>query len=97
MTSSIDNKSTRYVAGGVTEQFPTRLGWWERTIMPYQNDDILITIDTKYAGRPDLIADLVYGSAIYSWVVLQYNTILDLEVELKAGVTIRLPTIDRLI
>lgn len=97
MTSAIDDQKSRYVTGGETEQFPNRLGWWERTIMPFQNDDIVFTVDQQYAGRPDLISDLIYGTVKYNWVVLQYNTILDLDTELSAGSVIRLPARTRLI
>lgn len=97
MTSSIDLSKSRYVVGGQTDVYPTRLGWWERTIMPFQNDDILFTVDEQYAGRPDLISNIIYGTIDYNWVVLQYNTILDLDTELCAGITIRLPSLSRLI
>lgn len=83
--------------GGDTEVFPNRLGWWERNIMPFQNDDIVIVLDDKLARRPDLIANLAYSKPAYAWVVLQYNTIMDPNVELVVGATIRLPAPERLL
>lgn len=97
MASSLDKKSSRYIKGGTTESLPNRLGWWERDVMPFQNDDIIITIDTSIAGRPDLISYMAYGKVSYAWVVLQYNTILDIPNELKVGSVIRLPTPSRLL
>lgn len=97
MASSIDSKTSRFAMGGVTEQFPNRLGWWERNIMEFQNDDIIITIDEQLARRPEYISQMVYGTTAYRWVVLQYNTILDINTELVPGAVIRLPTQDRLL
>lgn len=97
MASSIDTKSTRYVSGGTVEVFPNRLGWWERKVLPFQNDDIVIVIDDSIARRPDLISQLAYGKTSFTWLVLQYNTILDVNTELASGKTIRLPAANRLI
>lgn len=97
MASSLTNITGRYVKGGVTEEFPNRLGFWERTIMKKQNNDIILTITGDLAGRPDLIAYFVYGSSNYAWLVLQYNTILDIDVDLASGNVITLPSPDRLI
>lgn len=93
----MDKKSSRYVLGGVTEVFDNRLGWWERRIMPFRDDDVIVILDLSLAGRPDRISDAVYGTPAYMWLVLQYNTILDPLEELKAGVTIRLPAQSRLV
>jgi hypothetical protein len=96
-TSSLDFPKSRYVIGGTTEQISNRLGWWERTILPFQDDDQQITLtDPKYVGRPDLIAYDFLGSEEYEWLVLQYNTILFPLKELVLGVNIRLPALSRL-
>jgi hypothetical protein len=97
MASSTNNKRTRYVQGGTTEQFPNRLGWWERKIMPRSNTDIRLVITSDLVGRADAIAKLVYGSDQYMWVVLQYNTILDDREELIEGAVIYLPSPDRIL
>ena len=97
MSSSMDSKSSRFVMGGTTEVFENRLGWWERKILPFQNDDVIVTLDKRLAGRPDLISAAVYGTAAYTWLVLQYNTILDPLAELVPGATIRLPSPARVV
>lgn len=97
MASSLDNKRTRYTQGGTTERFTNRLGWWERKIMPKMDTDIEFLVSGKYVGRPSLIAKDVYGSDFYSWIVLQYNTILDIDTELTEGTIITLPAPDRII
>lgn len=95
--SSMNQPTSRYVAGGTTEVLPNRLGWWERTIMKKQNDDIIVTVSGNLVGRPDLIAKLVYNDAEYRWLVLQYNTILDIDVDLAEGSVITLPAYDRVL
>lgn len=95
--SSLNYPKSRYVIGGTTEQTANRLGWWERTILEFQDDDQQITLtDPKYIGRPDLIAYDYLGDEEYEWLVLQYNTILFPRKELVLGVNIRLPALSRL-
>lgn len=96
-TSSLDFPKSRYVIGGTTDQTANRLGWWERTILAFQDDDQQITLtNPKYVGRPDLIAYDFLGAEEYEWLVLQYNTILFPLKELVLGVNIRLPSLSRL-
>lgn len=96
MASSMDSRHSRYVMGGETDVYDTRLGWWERRPMKFQDDDIIITLDRRLANRPDIISDDVYGTPAYMWLVLQYNTIMDPIEELVVGATIRLPKPNRL-
>jgi hypothetical protein len=97
MKSSVDQPAGRYSIGGDVDRSPNRLGWWERTILAKQNDDILVNVSAKLVGRPDLISDLVYGDRRYGWLVLQYNTILDIDVDLAEGSVISLPAHDRVL
>jgi len=92
----MNNPIGRYVKGGTTEVLPNRLGWWERTIMPHQDDDIKVIISGNMVANPAEIAYQVYGDPNYAWLVRQYNTVLDEDVDLAAGVTIVLPTQDRI-
>lgn len=84
------------VQGGLTNIYNKRLGWWEKRKFERQDNDFIVTIKSFEAGRPDLISHRVYGKAIYAWLVLQYNNIVDPEVELVAGAVIVLPTQTRL-
>jgi hypothetical protein len=97
MASSLSSKRTRYSQGGVTEVFPNRLGWWERTIMPHTNTDIQYVVPSYLGGNPWGIANEIYGSDQYAWLVLQYNTILDIQEELAVGKTILLPSPERVL
>lgn len=95
------NKSTefsrsRYVHGGTTDVYPNRLGWWRRRTLPKSDDDIFITINARYAKRPWMVADDYYSDHNYEWMILQYNSILDVNVEFVVGKVIRIPTPQRL-
>ena len=95
-SNSTENRNSRMVQGGQTDIYNKRLGWWEKRDLPYQDDDFVITVLKFEAGRPDLISQRVYGKAIYAWLVLQYNNIVDPETELVVGAEIRMPTNERL-
>jgi hypothetical protein len=94
--NSVNNPKSRYTQGGLTDRYPRRLGWWERRSIPKDDTDITITIKSSEDRRPDLIAYNMYGQASLMWVVLQFNNVVDIETELRAGMEIRLPTQRRL-
>lgn len=87
---------SRYVQGGSTDRYPTRLGWWERRILPKSDTDIFVTITKTYEYRPWLVAYDYLGSESLEWVVLQYNNVLDVMEDFKIGAVIQLPTLQRL-
>ena len=89
---STGKPNSRYVQGGTTDIFQNRLGWWERRGIPQNANDIIFTLDSVHEGRPDIIAYEFWGKPYLSWLVLQYNTILDPSVDLVKGKTIRLPS-----
>jgi hypothetical protein len=60
------------------------------------DDDLFHTVTNRQDRRPDIIAADFYGRADLAWVVLQFNNIADVQLELQAGTEIRLPTQDRL-
>lgn len=94
--NSVDNKRGRYVQGGTTDRYPTRLGWWDRRDLPTSDTDILVTINARYQFRPWMIAYDYYGQENLEWVILQYNNILDTMEEFVQGAVIRIPTLQRL-
>jgi len=95
--NSTENRNSRIVQGGTTDIHNKRLGWWEKRTLNKQDDDIFITIREQENARPDMISNRLYGKPIYAWLVLQYNNIVDPEVELTTGKIIRMPTRSRLI
>lgn len=96
-TKSTDNRNSRYVQGGTTELYSNRTGWWERRVFERQDDDIRFIVGNSEARRPDVISQAVYGKAIYAWLVLEYNNIIDVETELLSGAELFLPSKQRLI
>lgn len=81
----------RYVQGGGVESYPKRIGWWERKSMAFAPTDVEFEITSKFNKRPDLLAFDMYGSARLQWLVLQFNTIVDINEEFITGKLIRLP------
>ena len=95
MAASTDDKNTRYVQGGLTDVYPTRIGWWERYPMEFREDDIIYTIPPEHSLRPDKVAHAFYGRSSYMWIVLQYNSIVDINLEFVTGKEIRIPPMER--
>jgi hypothetical protein len=94
--SSVKKKHSRYTQGGVSEVGEAFIRWWERD--SYETDDVtdrFYVIPDLYATSPDLISYDYYGRNDLGWLILQYNKIVDINEELVAGVTIRLPNKNR--
>ena len=87
--------TSRYAQGGDTDVIGTRLGWWERKILPRSASDIKLTVTPMYALRPDLIAYDLYGRSDLQWFILQYNNVSDLQRDFAVGSEIVLPTRSR--
>ena len=92
---STNNKNSRYLQGGTTDIYPNRLGWWERRTIGSALDDIRVQVEDREEGRPDLMAFRIYGNAKYAWVILQANTIVDIEEEFVRGATFLIPSPSR--
>jgi hypothetical protein len=91
--SSLKKKKSRQLKGGYTEEFTNRLGWWERyNLSPDQTDDVVVTLTSVYNKRPDLLSFDFYKSNHYDWIILQYNSIVDIDEEFVTGATIVLPS-----
>ena len=95
--SSLESKNSRYIQGGLTQPNTNRLGWWERDIILPAEDDITFVVTITFAQRPDAIASAFYDNPTLAWIVLQYNTIQDVETELVVGKTIKLPSKNRVL
>jgi len=94
---STENRSSRYVQGGLTDIYSKRLGWWEKREIPKQNDDTITVVLDFETARPDMISQRLYGKPIYAWLVLMYNNIVDPETELLPGKVITMPSQQRLV
>lgn len=89
--SVVKARESRYTQGGLTDRYPTRVGWWERKELKKDDLDITVVIQPAEDRRPDLLAYRVYGKSNLQWLVLQYNAIVDIETEFTTGTEIRLP------
>lgn len=90
--NAVELKESRYVQGGTTDRYPTRLGWWERKKIEKRDNDLRVVVRTNEDRRPDLMAARIYGNARLQWLVLQYNNIVDIQTEFLPGMELRLPT-----
>ncbi len=93
--SSVQRKDTRYVQGGTTTVNKKSVGWWERsaTLIEQASDDITIqSLPAFYGGRPDLLSFDIYGNNNLEWIILQFNSIVDINEEFVTGATIKLPS-----
>ena len=94
--SSLRKRYSRYVQGGVSDVVGNKIGWWDRTVIPYgAYDDITITIDNVTKERADLIAYTYYGTSELEWLILQYNNVVDIKEDLCYGTTIKIPSASR--
>lgn len=91
--NSVYNTKSRYTQGGETIQYEKRLGWWERDLNTLKEDDtdLFIKINPKYNKRPDKFAADYFGRSDMTWVVLQFNSIVDINEEFISGKTVRMP------
>lgn len=96
MANSTEFNRSRYVHGGTTDRHPTRLGWWSRKDLAKSPDDIFVTINARYHKRPWMVAYDYYQDHNLEWLVLQYNSILDINEEFVSGKVIRIPSAQRL-
>lgn len=90
--STLNQLNGRYARGGTTEVSTRFVEWWERSDVQHDTSDTLYVLESKYVGRPDLLAYAFYGDTRLKWVIMQYNDILDPSAELTAGRLLLMPT-----
>lgn len=94
-TNSLQNRYSRYVAGGATETADGFIEWWERFNFPKDSSDRVYIVENFCENRLDLIASVFYKESRYAWFLAQYNNILDPFSEVTAGRVLLIPTADR--
>jgi hypothetical protein len=90
--NSSKQRKSRYTQGGVVDVYPNRLGWWEARTIPRAIDDITVIIQPEEDMRPHRVAYRMYRNDKLAWLVLQYNRIVDLTEEFRAGQKIIIPS-----
>jgi|688.fasta_scaffold13800_9 hypothetical protein len=95
-TSSVQQKLSRFVQGGLTEVGPIGLEWWGRFNFPVDEaSDVLYTINETTAGRLDKVAYGFYNDPGLWWVIAQYNYLLDPYEEAFIGRVLTIPSNER--
>lgn len=89
---STDNKTSRYVSGGTTENEELGIGWWERKDITQLELDKVVQVTGRHVNRIDLIAYDFLGDSKLWWVIAMYNIILDPHSEIYEGKYIRIPS-----
>ena len=59
--------------------------------------DIFVEMTQELLNRPDLISYKAYGSPDFWWVIYEFNEIRDPLFDLRMGMLIRLPELDRVL
>ena len=96
--SSIYKVRCRYTQGGVSEVSKTAVKWWERDpsiAQPRTGDYTISSLLPVYVGRPDLLSRDLYGEEGLEWIILQANNIVDINEEFVAGISLTIPSIER--
>lgn len=94
-TNALQDRNSRYVAGGTTETANGKIEWWERAVYQRDESDIVYAVENFYENRLDLISAVFYGQPRYWWLIAQYNNILDPATEVEAGRVLFIPSPDR--
>jgi hypothetical protein len=81
-----------------TKQLSWRIDSYVDRPIPADKTDKLLTLEPKYNLRPDLLSQDQYGTPAYYWVFMQRNIdlIRDPIFDMKTGMTIKIPTAQRL-
>lgn len=96
-TNSLQNRYSRYVAGGSTETANGYLEWSERFVFPRDATDTVYVVENFYENRLDLISSVFYKDPHYAWFIAQYNSILDPFSEIVAGRILLIPSTERMV
>lgn len=97
-TNVVNKKYSRYTQGGEsTISKDNRVKWWERYTIEKNSDDLTIEILPRFNKRPDRLAFELYNKPELGWLVLQYNTIIDINEEFVTGKFIKAPHPDRVV
>lgn len=96
MTAVVYNKRSPYYNTTQKDKYVQYLDFWSNITIPASSNDELITLDTKYSNRPDLLAFDMYGSAQLWWAFAVRNPdiIKDPIFDFKPGISIYIPSKD---
>ena len=72
---STDNKTSRYVSGGTSENEELGIGWWERKDITQLELDKVVQVTGRHVNRIDLIAYDFLGDSKLWWVIAMVNDV----------------------
>ena len=87
-----DNRSP-YVSTPQVSKYVNYLDFWTPKAIPAASTDIMISLDPKYANRPDLLSYDLYKTPQFWWVFAVRNpdVIVDPIYDFKPGIIIYAP------
>ena len=62
-----------------------------------EDGDVFVTVTQELEKRPDLVAEKAYGNPDLWWVIYEFNGIRDPLFNLKAGMILRIPELERVL
>lgn len=93
MTKVTYGANSLYAETPQANQILEYLDFWNGEFVYNSNNDYVITLETKYNNRPDLLSQDLYGTTSWWWIFALYNpdSIQDPIYDMKAGISIRYP------
>lgn len=90
---------SEYSIYSITESDGIEMGVYNPIGIELDNTDLYYKVEPKYENKPGRLAFDLFGSERLAWVFMYFNPdmIFDPIVDLKQGITIRVPTKDRLL
>lgn len=62
-----------------------------------EDGDVYVTVTQELEKRPDLVAEKAYGNPDLWWVIYEFNGIRDPLFNLKQGMILRIPALERVL
>lgn len=90
---------SRYTGGQVTKNRSDKDFLILRRPLNLKEDegDVFVQVTQELEKRPDLVASKAYGNPDLWWVIYEFNNIRDPFFDLKAGMLLRIPALERVL
>lgn len=91
--------NTRYTNGVVTKNRAQKdfLVLRRSLNLPEADGDVFVVVSQEDEKRPDLVAFKAYGDSSLWWVIYEFNGIRDPFFDLRQGMLLRIPEIQRVL
>lgn len=90
---------SRYTGGQVTKNRVGKDFLILRSSLNLKEDagDVFVQVTQELEKRPDLVASKAYGNPDLWWVIYDFNNIRDPFFDLKSGMLLRIPALERVL